>query len=216
MNYKIIKFEDIEYPSNLRYIYDPPRVLYCLGNISLLNNICIAIIGCRESSSYGNKVAKYFSNRLSQAGITVVSGLAHGIDGVAHKYSLNNIGRTIAVLGSGLDIVYPRENESLYNDILKNGGLIISEFPLGTKPLKENFPKRNRIVSGLSHGVLVVEAKRKSGTSITVDFALEQGRDVYVVPGNIDSENSEGTNELIKQGAYLVTNPNEILCKLKW
>ena len=174
-------------------------------------------MGCREASEYGIKAAKYFSYNLAKYGINIISGLAKGIDSYAHFGSVyanqENIlsGKTIAVLGCGLDIIYPKENTLLADEIVKTGGLIISEYPLGTKPEKRNFPARNRIISGLSKGVLVIEAKEKSGTLITVDFALEQGRDVFVVPGNINSINSVGTNDLIKQGAHIVTNVNDII-----
>lgn len=210
------------YPQNLKEIYDPPVSLYIKGNKDILNNKSIAVIGCRDASEYGIKAAKYFSYNLSKEGINIVSGLAKGIDSYSHignicaQDELNleskdkEIGKTIAVIGSGLDIIYPKENKYLYDEIIKTGGAIISEYPIGTKPNKMNFPARNRIVSGISGGVLVIEAKEKSGTLITVDFALEQGREVYVVPGNINSINSVGTNDLIKQGAKLVTNYKEI------
>ncbi len=210
MNIRTIRFDDKEYPEKLRKLYNPPKQLYCLGNISLLNNLSIAIIGCRNASPYGLKISKIFSDGLSKKGITIVSGFAHGIDSEAHINSLNNIGKTIAVLGCGLDIIYPKDNKELYSQILKADGLIVTEFPLGTKPLKENFPIRNRIVSGLADAIIIVEAKRRSGTMITVDYALEQGKDIYAVPGNIDSLNSEGTNELIKNGAIPITNYLEI------
>ncbi|MBR3280480.1 MAG: DNA-processing protein DprA [Clostridia bacterium] len=206
-----ITIENSVYPNKLRNIYDPPKELYYVGDINLLNNKIVAIIGCRKASKYGLKIAKIFSEELSKNGITIISGLAIGIDGEAHKNSLKNIGRTIAVLGSGLDIIYPESHIELCKEIINNGGLIISEFPLGTSPSKENFPKRNRIISALSDGVLVVEAKKRSGTMITVDFALEQGKDVFIVPGNIDSLNSEGTNNLIKEGAIMVTSYIDIL-----
>jgi DNA processing protein len=179
---KTIKITDEEYPISLRNIYNPPQILYCIGNISLLKKQSIAIVGCRKASDYGKKVAKIFSEGLSKNDLCIISGFASGIDCEAHKGALYNIGKTIAVLGSGLDVIYPKENESLYYEIVKNGGLIVSEFPLGTKPLSCNFPRRNRIISGLSNGVLVVEAKRKSGTMITVDYALEQGKEVFCVP----------------------------------
>ncbi len=210
MNYRVIRIEDEEYPEKLRRITNPPEQLYCVGDVELLNNDSIAIIGCRNASPYGYKIAKIFADGISKKGVTIISGLARGIDSEAHKYSVNNVGKTIAVLGCGLDIIYPKENEELYKEIISNGGLIITEFDFGTKPLKENFPQRNRIVSGLSDGVIVIEAKRKSGTMITVDYALEQGKDVYAVPGNIDSINSTGTNELIKQGATPITSFKEV------
>ena len=205
----------MEYPDSLRRIYNPPQILYCIGDVELLKCFSIGIVGCRGSSSYGNKIAKIFSSKLSEKGVCIISGLAIGIDKVAHEGAIKNIGKTIAVLGSGIDVIYPKENEELYNKIIENGGLIISEFEPGTPPSKYTFPKRNRIISGLSSGIVVIEAKQKSGTMITVEYALEQGKNVYVIPGNIDSLNSVGTNALIKQGAKLVTNYMEVLedCK---
>ncbi len=213
MKYEIkeLNINDERYPAKLRCIYNPPTKLYYIGDLDLLNNKSLAIIGCRNASKYGLKIAGIFSQELSKEKVTIISGFARGIDSEAHKKAINNEGKTIAILGNGIDIIYPWENEDLFVDIISKGGLILSEFEAGTKPLKENFPKRNRLVSGLSDGVIVVEAKRRSGTMITVDYALEQGKDVYVVPGNIDSLNSEGTNELIKQGAIMVTSYRDII-----
>lgn len=230
-NINIISIQDKEYPNNLKEIYDFPISLYIKGNKEILNNKNIAIIGCREASDYGKKAAKYFGYNLAKEGINIVSGLAKGVDSYSHignlcalieeSYPQNNsypqadklikCGKPIAVVGNGLDMVYPAENKKLEKKIIELGGCIISEYPLGTKPSKMSFPARNRIISGISNAVLVIEAKEKSGTLITVDFALEQGRDVFVVPGNINSINSVGTNDLIKQGASLVTNFKEIL-----
>ena len=209
-NIDIISINDENYPKMLKHIYDSPISLYIRGNHKILNTKCIAIIGCRELSDYGKKATKYFAYNLAKRKLTVVSGLAKGIDSYAHIGTLSATGNTIAVVGNGLDTIYPMENVYLANEILKNNGAIISEYPLGTKPEKMNFPARNRIISGLSKGVLVVEAKEKSGTLLTVDFAIEQGRDVFVVPGNINSLNSVGTNDLIKQGAKPVTNYMDI------
>ena len=223
-NINIISISNNEYPRILKEIYDPPISLYCKGNEKILNNKALSIVGCREATQYGKSAAKYFSYNLAKRNINIISGLAKGVDCYAHigticaqlekKYphvdNSNTCGKTIAVLGNGLDMIYPKENEKLAKQIVESGGAIISEYPLGTKPDKMNFPARNRIISGMSNGILVIEAKEKSGTLITVDFALEQGKDVYVVPGNINSVNSVGTNELIKQGARLVTNYNEI------
>lgn len=213
----IINFEDEEYPKILKEIYDFPISLYVKGNSSILNQKSLAIVGCRECTNYGKSATKYFAYNLARSGFNIVSGLARGIDSNAHlgcictqKVSKETC-KTIAVVGSGLDIVYPKENFNLANEIIKRGGAIISEYPCGVKPNKMNFPARNRIISGISNGVLVVEAKEKSGTLITVDFALEQGRDVFVIPGNINSVNSVGTNDLIKQGAKMVTTYQEIL-----
>lgn len=209
-NIDIISIEDEEYPNLLKQIYDPPISLYIKGNKDILNDSSIAIVGCREASDYGKKVAKYFAYNLANQNINIISGLAKGVDSYAHMGVLSTCGRTIAVVGNGLDTVYPAENKYLFKKILENRGAIISEYPPGIKAEKMNFPARNRIISGMSKGVIVIEAKEKSGTLITVDFALEQGRDVYVVPGNINSINSVGTNELIKQGAKMVTTYKEI------
>ena len=210
-NIEIISIEDKEYPVLLKNIYNPPINLYIRGNKNILNNLSIGIIGCRDFSEYGKNIAEKFSYYISKNNINIISGLAYGIDSFAHIGAIMAKQRTIAILGNGLDTIYPKENIKIANKILELEGAIISEFPLGTRPQKINFPSRNRIISGMSKGILVVEAKEKSGTLITVDFALEQGRDVFVIPGNIDSENSVGTNELIKQGAKLVTDWKEIV-----
>lgn len=229
----IIHIYEKRYPQLLRGIYDPPVSLYIKGNKDILNNNSIGIVGCRQCSDYGVKCAKYFAYNLAKQNINIVSGLAKGIDSYAHigclsAYKENkvckemyidykkfnkNYGKTVAVIGNGLDSIYPKENIELANEIIKSGGTIISEYPCGTKPDKYNFPARNRIISGISSGIIVVEAKQKSGTLITVDFALEQGREVFVVPGNINSINSVGTNGLIKQGAKLVTTFEEVIYK---
>lgn len=209
-NIEIINIYDKNYPDKLKVIYDPPIVLYIKGNKNILNEKAMSIIGCRMCTKYGENIAKKLAYNLSINNINVISGLARGIDSCAHKGTLKANGKTIAVVGCGLDRVYPTENESLFNEIIKNNGAVISEYIIGTKPLSKNFPRRNRIISGLSDGVIVVEAREKSGTLITVDFALEQGKNIYAVPGNIDSLNSYGTNDLIKQGAKIVTNFQDI------
>ena len=178
----IISIADDEYPFLLREIYSPPICLYIRGNKECLKEENIAIIGCRQCSEYGKNIAQKMAYELSKENRNIVSGLAKGIDEYSHLGTVQAKGRTIAVLGNGVDIIYPKENRYLIDKILENNGAIISEFPLGTKPEKMNFPLRNRIISGLSKKIIVVEAKKKSGTLITVDFALEQGRDVYVVP----------------------------------
>ena len=211
----VISIYDDVYPKKLKKLYDPPILLYAKGNIELLKKISIAIIGCREYSEYGKNMTMYFSYQLAKKGITVISGLAKGIDSFAHMSSLNTKGNTIAVVGNGLDIIYPKENINLQNKIIKQGGLILSEYPLGAKPDKYTFPARNRIISGLSDGVLVIEAKEKSGTLITVDFALEQGKNVFSIPGNITSKNTVGTNRLIKEGAKCVIGIEDILEEYK-
>ena len=214
MKYKVIKINinSKYYPERLRNIDSPPKQIYCLGNLELLNyKNNIAIIGSRNCSLYGERAAKDFSFNLAKEGVCIVSGLARGIDSFSHIGALNANGTTIAVLGSGLDNIYPKENIKLVESIIKNNGLVISEYPLGTKPLKHHFPARNRIISGLSDGVLVIEARRNSGTNITVDFALEQGKDVFVIPGNIYSKTSDGTNYLITEGAIPVLSYKDIL-----
>lgn len=208
---EIINIYDKEYPDKLKLIYDPPIVLYIKGNKKILNEKSVAIVGCRLPTKYGENIAKKIAYNLSINNINIISGLAKGIDTCSHKGCLKAKGKTIAIVGCGLDRVYPEENKLLFKNIINNGGAIISEYVIGTKPLAQNFPRRNRIISGLSNGVVVVEAKEKSGTLITADFALEQGKEVYAVPGNITSFNSYGTNKLIKQGAKVVTNIQDIL-----
>lgn len=209
---KLLKYEDEQYPECLRNIHTPPTKLYCMGNINLLNKKRkIAIIGCRDYSEYGRLISQKFAYELARMGFVIVSGAARGIDSFSHKATLNTKTGTIAVLGNGLNYIYPPENKELEEQILNNNGLIISEYDMGTRPSKYTFPARNRIISAISDGVLVVEAKQRSGTLITVDFALEQGKNIYVIPGNIDALNSVGTNELIKQGAKVVTKIEDIL-----
>lgn len=207
---KILTFDNEKYPLNLRYIYSPPPVLYYKGDLGLLAQNAIAIVGSRKASVYGKKVAEKISYDLAQNGIVIVSGMARGIDSMAHLGALKARGATIAVLGCGLDVVYPRENKELLTQIISHG-LVISEFPPGTPPEASNFPRRNRIISGLSLGVVVVEAAERSGSLITADLALEQGREVFAVPGPAGSPYCKGTNRLIKQGAKLVENAEDIL-----
>ena len=210
-NVELIHMYDEYYPEKLKELYDKPIVLYIKGDKTILNEFSLAVIGCREHTKYGEVAAIDISSKIAEKGIITVSGLARGIDSVAHTETVKVHGKTIAVIGSGLDNIYPKENIFLANEIIKNGGAIISEYIVGSKPDRMHFPARNRIISGLSNGVVVIEAKKKSGTMITVDFALEQGKEVFAVPGNIFSINSEGTNELIKQGAKMVTNIQDIL-----
>ena len=213
---KVLTIHDEEYPTNLKRIYDPPICIYYKGNIETINKKNkIAIIGCREYSEYGKRIAINFSYKLAQKEIIIVSGCARGIDSFAHKGCILANKETIAVLGNGLDYIYPPENNKLEEQIINKNGILISEYIIGTKPNKYTFPARNRLISALSEGVLVIEAKQKSGTLITVDFALEQGKNIYVIPGNITQENSKGTNELIKQGAKLVTEITDILDDIK-
>lgn len=202
-----------DYPERLCHIYDPPDILYIKGIIrpqSHIHNRSIGIVGARKPDIYGREMAGMFARKLAAYGCTIVSGLARGIDSAAHRGALEAGGHTIAVLGCGINVTYPPENAELYHEIEKNGA-IISEYGLGISPHPGFFPMRNRIISGLSDGVLVVEAKEKSGSLITADSALEQGRQVYALPGRAYDQNSVGTNNLIKQGAICVTEPEEIL-----
>lgn len=210
LNLTILTIEDNDYPENLRQIPGAPIVIYVLGRLEQHDKFSIAIVGSRRASYYGLSCAEKFAQELSQSGLTVVSGMARGIDTAAHKGALKAGGRTIAVLGSGFHNLYPPENKDLAEEIAQ-AGAVVSEFPLSTPPRKENFPRRNRIISGLSEGVLVVEAARNSGALITADFALEQGREVFALPGKVDARTAFGTNELIKQGAKLVCSVEDIV-----
>src|SRR6185312_4659568 len=212
----ILLLDDGVYPSSLREIYDPPIVLYVKGAWSeCLDQPCIGIVGSRRCSTYGQNSAIMLARDLAQRGVTVVSGLARGIDAAAHRGALDAGGRTIAVLGTGIDEVYPRDHKKLAAEVLERGGALISQFPLGTPPVSENFPYRNRIISGLSLGVVVVEAAENSGSLITARLAMEQNREVFAVPGNITSRNSFGTNYLIKgAGAKLVQQWQDIAAEL--
>lgn len=206
---KIITFQDELYPANLLNIFDRPVFLYVKGTLSR-EDIPLAVVGSRRASTYGKYTTERMSRELALQGVTIVSGMARGIDTCAHRGALSVSGRTIAVLGCGLDVIYPPENKILYSAIPQNGA-VISEFPPGTEPLPFNFPARNRIISGMSYGVLVVEAGEKSGSLITARLAMEQGRDVFAIPGAIDSASSRGANSLIKQGAKLVETIDDIL-----
>lgn len=181
-NIELINYKDEYYPKKLQQIYDKPISLYIKGNKEILNKFSLSIIGCRENSIYGKQIAIAVAKGLSKNNIITVSGLAKGIDSISHIATLEEKGKTIAVIGSGLDNIYPRENISLAKQIIKKGGAIISEYSLGAKPEKLHFPARNRIISGMSEGTIVIEAKRKSGTMTTVDFALEQGKTVFAIP----------------------------------
>jgi len=205
----VITVKDYSYPCYLKNIHDPPIVLYAKGSLSNADK-CIAIVGSRRATSYGLNTAEKLSESLAQCGITVVSGMARGIDSYAHRGALKGRGKTVAVMGCGLDKPYPPENRDLMLRITENGAAI-SEYPPGTPPLQANFPARNRIISGMCLGVVVIEAGERSGSLITADFALEQGRDVFAVPGNVNSYNSRGTNKLIKEGAKVVTCVQDIL-----
>ena len=209
-NVSIVTIEDEGYPSHLREIASAPLVLYVRGKCEVLNGPAVAIVGSRLASLYGMGIAQKFAMELAQAGLTIVSGLARGIDTSAHQGALKSGGVTIAVLGCGLNHNYPAENKGLAQSITEHGA-VISEFPMETPPASFNFPRRNRIISGLSKGVVVVEAALKSGALITGDFALEQGREVYAVPGKIGDPAAQGTNRLIQQGAKLTMSVDDIL-----
>lgn len=211
---KSISFADSGYPVNLRYIYDPPAAINIKGAFVPEDSIAIAIVGSRRATFYGLSNAERLGFELAARGIAIISGLARGVDSAAHRGALKAKGRTIAVLGSGLNMIYPPENQGLADEIAENGALI-SEFPDNTPPYRQNFPRRNRIISGLSLGVVVVEAARKSGALITANFALEQGREVFALPGKVDSFTSQGTHNLIKQGAKLVESIEDIIEELE-
>ena len=203
---------DRQYPEILKNMYDPPPVLFYKGIINF-ENPAVAIVGSRRSTGYGCSIAARLAYELAERGVSVVSGLARGIDTCGHLGALKAKGYTIAVLGSGLDQIYPAENRKLLREIVAKG-LVLSEYPPGTEPLPGNFPQRNRIISGLSRGVVVVEASRQSGSLITADLALEQGREIFAVPGNINRPQSQGCNNLIKKGAKMVTAVDDILEEL--
>lgn len=202
-----------DFPKALLSITDPPCYLYVKGTICKQDENAIAVVGTRLPTQYGVSAAENISRELAGAGITIVSGMARGIDSAAHRGAIAGKGRTIAVLGSGIDVIYPPENKKLYADIMANGA-VVSEFPMATPPTATNFPQRNRIISGLVRGVLVVEASEKSGSLITAGLALDYGRDVFALPGNTTSFKSKGTNKLIKQGAKLVEDAKDILEEL--
>jgi DNA processing protein len=211
----ILILDDGSYPDLLRQIDDPPITLYVRGDWqACLEQPCVGVIGSRNCSTYGKNSAEMLSRELAARGITIVSGLARGIDTSAHRGAIEAKGRTIGVLGTGLDSIYPKENTRLAEEILEKGGALFTQFPLGTPPLKDNFPYRNRIISGLSLGVLIVEASERSGSLITARLAMEQNREVMAVPGNITSGNSFGTNYLIKAGAKLVQQWQDVVAEL--
>lgn len=212
----LLILDDGVYPSLLREIYDPPITLYVKGAWEqCLDQPCVAIVGSRRCSTYGQNAASMLARDLAQRGVTVVSGFARGIDAAAHRGALEGGGRTVAVLGTGIDQFYPRDHKKLADEILEHGGAVVTQFPLSTPPVAENFPYRNRIISGLSLGVVVVEAAENSGSLITARLAIEQNREVFAVPGNITSRNSFGTNYLIKgAGAKLVQQWQDIAAEL--
>ena len=207
---KIISLSDPEYPSRLKEIYDPPVILFVKGSVEVLAQPGIAMVGTRHPTPYGSGMAERLSTDLAARGLVIISGMARGVDTMSHRGAIAAKGKTIAVLGTGIDVMYPKENTRLAEQIVALGGALISEFPVGTFPAPQNFPIRNRIISGMSAGVLVVEAAEYSGTRITSRLALEQNRDVYAVPGNVTNKNSWGPNTLIKQGAKLVATWEDV------
>ncbi len=210
-NIHYITINNAKYPQRLKNIYDPPYVLFIKGNQDLLNDFSIAMVGSRKATGYGISCAKKISQELSFLGVNIVSGMAIGIDYYSHLGALEGKGKTIAVLGSSIDMPYPKENIKLMNHIIENNGAILSEYPLRTRSRPGYFPMRNRIISGISEGVLIVEAGEKSGSLITCDYALEQGKNVFAIPGNINSFMSKGTNKVIKEGAKMVTCIDDLL-----
>ncbi len=206
----ILTYSDERYPERLREIFDPPPVLWALGDVRLLSRPAIAVVGTRAPTPYGTGMAEILARDLAARKLVILSGMARGVDTAAHRGALGANGKTVAVWGTGVDVIYPKENKSLAQDILSSGGAILSEYRLGTFPAPQNFPKRNRIISGISVGVLVVEAGENSGTRVTARCALEQDRDVYAVPGNVTTKNAWGPNTLIKQGAKLVATWEDV------
>nr|WP_298571986.1 DNA-processing protein DprA [uncultured Mogibacterium sp.] len=211
---RILTIDSPNYPNTLKVINNPPPKLYCIGDIGLLKKKSVAVVGSRKYTLYGKIVAQMIGKELAHAGIPVVSGLAYGIDSYAHEGTVNSSGKAIAVLGTGIDIIYPARNTWLYNKIAQSG-LIISEYPPGTPGAKYTFPQRNRIISAISEAVVVVEAGLNSGSLITADFACEQGKSIYAVPGNINSQFSVGTNKLIKDGAIPMISINDVASDIK-
>ncbi len=211
---KTLKPDDLHFPQSLKNIKNPPQELYVKGNVDCVNMPCVTVVGSRNMSEYGKKMTKQIVEELTNAGVCIVSGLAVGIDTVAHETCLENGGKTIAVLGSGLNKVYPVENTNLFNRIINSGGCVMSEQLPNEEAKKVYFPARNRIVSGLSLATLVIEAAYRSGTSITAKFAFEQGKKVFCIPNSVGSKNSYGTISLIKRGATMITNGKEILYSL--
>jgi DNA processing protein len=210
---RVLTWDSAGYPPNLRQAYNAPPVLYIRGRIEERDEWAVAIVGTRRASVYGKEAARMISTGLAQAGVTVVSGLARGIDAVAHRACLDAGGRTLAVLGSGVDVIYPAQNARMAAEIVERGALV-SEYALGTQPEARNFPPRNRIISGLTLGAVIVEADLGSGALITAGFAAEQGREVFAVPGNIFARTSRGTNQLIQQGAKMVCQVADVLEEL--
>lgn len=215
LNASVVTVWDQEYPSVLKKIYDPPLILYTIGNYEENDIYSIAVVGTRQPTNYGKVQTERIASDLVQQGITIVSGMARGIDSVAHYRTLRENGRTLAIIGSGLDVIYPPENRRLFEEICDRG-MIISEYPLGTQPDAQNFPKRNRIISGLSLGTVVIESGVSGGAMQTASFALDQGKEVFAVPGNLGVRQSEGTNLLIQKGeAALIRSAEDVLLELE-
>lgn len=212
-NSQCISYFDQAYPNQLRYIYAPPLVLYYQGNLELLAKQSLAVVGPRNHSNYSSEVLKRFMPKLVQKDLVIISGLAKGVDSLAHRLTIEHRGQTIGVIGSGLDYFYPKENKGLQNYMARNH-LVLSEYPPGLGPDKTHFPMRNRIIAGISRGLLITEARKRSGTLITARIALEEGRDIFVIPGPITHPLSEGCNDLISQGALAIQGPEDIF--LEW
>ena len=214
-NIHFLMYEDVLYPKRLKEIYLPPVVLFYKGRLELFNRLSIGIVGARNHTEYSKEALEYLLPDILERKVSIISGLARGVDSLAHQLTLDLHGETIAVIGNGINICYPKENQSLY-DAIGSKGLILSEYPLDSPPLKFHFPYRNRIIAGLSHGLCVIEAKLHSGSLITANVALSENRQVFALPGNITSEYSKGTNELITAGAFPIRNANDILDSLHY
>ena len=210
-----LMYEDVLYPQRLKEIYLPPVVLFYKGRLELFNRLSIGIVGARDHTEYSKEALEYLLPDILERKVSIISGLARGVDSLAHQLTLDLKGETIAVIGNGINVTYPKENKGLY-DAIGRKGLILSEYPLDSPPLKFHFPYRNRIIAGLSHGLCVIEAKLHSGSLITANVALSENRQVFALPGNITSEYSKGTNELITAGAFPIRNANDILDSLHY
>ena len=214
-NIHFLMYEDVLYPQRLKEIYLPPVVLFYKGRLELFNRLSIGIVGARNHTEYSKEALEYLLPDILERKVSIISGLARGVDSLAHQLTLDLNGETIAVIGNGINICYPKENKSLY-DAIGSKGLILSEYPLDSPPLKFHFPYRNRIIAGLSHGLCVIEARLHSGSLITANVALSENRQLFALPGNITSEYSKGTNELITAGAFPIRNANDILDSLHY
>ena len=214
-NIHFLMYEDVLYPQRLKEIYLPPVVLFYKGRLELFNRLSIGIVGARNHTEYSKEALEYLLPDILERKVSIISGLARGVDSLAHQLTLDLHGETIAVIGNGINICYPKESRSLY-DAIGSKGLILSEYPLDSPPLKFHFPYRNRIIAGISHGLCVIEAKLHSGSLITANVALSENRQVFALPGNITSEYSKGTNELITAGAFPIRNANDILDSLHY